>query len=123
MQFSRQSTRAGMPVPLLAGWGGLVVILSLAAADALFAFREIRIESARIRRSFLARHHALDEIRSGIFLSGTFVRDYLLAPSQIIADTQWVELQNLQAQTDAAIRTYSGALAAGELAPLRSVTG
>jgi len=110
-------------VPLLVGFGGLLLLMSLAAADALFAFREIRIESARIRRSFLARHHALDEIRSGIFLSGTFVRDYLLAPSQIIAETQWVELQSLQTRTDAAIKTYSGDLAAGELEPFRSLTG
>src|SRR5580765_8050023 len=80
---------------LLAGFGGLLLLMAVAAADALHSFREIGIESARIRRSFLSRHHALDQIRSGIFLSGTFVRDYLLAPSQIIADTQWVELQSL----------------------------
>src|SRR5690349_1958704 len=96
--FSRQRV-------LLAGFGGLLLLMSLAAADALFSFREIRIETARLRHSFLLRRHALDEIRSGIFLSGIFVRDYLLAPSSTTAEAQSVQLQDLRAQTDAAIQS------------------
>jgi signal transduction histidine kinase len=97
--------------------------MTLAAADALFSFREIRIETARIRQSFLSRHHALDEIRSGIFLSGTFVRDYLLAPSSTIAEAQWVKLQDLRGQTEAAIKSYSTSLPTAELQPFGSLTG
>lgn len=108
---------------LLIGFGGLLLLMAVAAADALFSFREIRIESARLRQSFLSRRHALDEIRSGILLSGIFVRDYLLAPGPPIAEKQHSLLQDLQAKTDAAIRSYSDSLPAAELGPFRSLTG
>jgi signal transduction histidine kinase len=108
---------------LLAGFGGLLLLMAVAAADALFSFREIRIESARLHQSFLFRHHALDDIRFGIFLSGIFVRDYLLAPTPAIAEEQWVMLQDVRAKTDAAVKSYSSSISAAELAPFRSLTG
>src|SRR5215472_15611205 len=92
---------------LLAGFGGLLLLMIIAAADALFSFRQIRLESAHLRQSFLARHHALDQIRSGIFLSGILVRDSLLAPTPNAAETQWMMLQDLRAKTEAAVNSYS----------------
>src|SRR5579864_7997678 len=115
-QFGRQRV-------LLAGFGGLLLLMAVAAADALFSFREIRIENVRLRQSFLARHYALEEIRSGILLSGIFVRDYLLAPSPALAEKQWVMLRDVRAKTDVAVKNYSSANLAAEIGPFRSLTG
>src|SRR5260370_12395966 len=114
--FSRQRV-------LLVGFGGLLLLMAVAAADALFSFREIRIESARLHESFLFRRHALVDSRSGIFLSGIFVRDYLLAPTPDIAEKQWVMLQDVRAKTDAAVNSYSSSISTAELPPFRSLTG
>src|SRR5215471_5144464 len=65
---------------LAAGFGGLLLIITLAGVDTLRVLRQIRHNGEEIRQEFLFRNHVLNNIRSDLYLSGTYVRDYLLEP-------------------------------------------
>jgi signal transduction histidine kinase len=106
---------------LLAGFGGLLALMILAGADALFVLRQAKIGNAGMRRTFLIRGHSLDQIRSGIFVSGTLARDYLLADSSA-ADQQRAKLREIQSATESAVEEYGRSLNVEEAAAFRSLS-
>ena len=65
---------------LAAGFGGLLLLLAFAGFDNVARLRQIQHRNDAIRESFLARTRLLDQIRSNLYLSGTYVRDCLLEP-------------------------------------------
>jgi signal transduction histidine kinase len=91
---------------LLAGFGGLLVLMAIAGANALSVLGNLRTTNIEVRQQFLNRTSALERIRSGIYLSGTYARDYLLAPEQSGADAQRDRLLNIEKETRAAILDY-----------------
>ncbi len=91
---------------LIAGFGGLLVIVTLAGFDALRVLHQIRRDDDRIRRQFLARNHVLNDIRSELYLSGTYVRDYLLEPEPARASAFRTSLQEVKGQMESALAAY-----------------
>src|SRR5215510_13914716 len=83
----------GTRLALIAGFGGLLIITTLAGMDTLRVLREIRANGDQIRREFLERNHILNNIRSDLYLSGTYVRDCLLEPDVAHAETYRSSLQ------------------------------
>src|SRR4051794_34546996 len=78
---------AQLPVPRTArrlvlwlGFGGLLICIVAAATGTLLSLDRVRKDETGIRRAFLGRMRALDQIRTQIYLSGTYVRDFLLSP-------------------------------------------
>src|ERR1039458_9665636 len=65
---------------LLAGFGGLLILMSFAGADGIQALQRIQTSNDRIRDDFLLRTRVLERIRGDLYLSGTDIRDYLLEP-------------------------------------------
>lgn len=95
-------------VTLAAGFGGLLIIVALAGVDALRVLRQIRSEDDRIRTQFLFRNHVLNDIRSKLYLSGTYVRDYLLDPEPDRAEAYRASLEQVRKEMDSALASYSG---------------
>ena len=85
LKRSVQPLQWGAQVVLLASFGGMLGLILFGGVDALRALRQVQLRNVQIRQTFLLRNRALEEIRSAIYLSGTFVRDYLLErdPSQM----------------------------------------
>ncbi len=106
---------------LFAGFGGLLVLMALAGIDALLVLRQAKANNAEMRRGFLTRSHALDQIRSGIYVSGTLARDYLLAADSAAAEQQRVKLRATERETDGALESYARSLNAEEADTLRSL--
>jgi len=96
------STRFALGV----GFGGLLAIMTLAGLDGIRALRQIRRNDDRIRRQFLARNHALNDIRSELYLSGTYVRDYLLEPEPGRAGAYRASLEEVRKGMEAALELY-----------------
>src|SRR5947209_3174628 len=71
---------------LMAGFGGLLLLMTFAGADGLKALQEIETSNDRIRNEFLMRTQVLERIRSDLYRSGTDLRDYLLEPQPGRAD-------------------------------------
>ena len=88
------------------GFGGLLVSLIAAAAVSVASLDRVRNDETLIRKAFLDRLNALDQIRSQIYLSGTYVRDFLLSPDPGSAAAQTQRLATLERETRAAIAAY-----------------
>jgi hypothetical protein len=77
---------------LTLGFGGLLIFLVAAATGTLIVLDKVRHTETTMRQAFLGRLSALDQIRSGIYLSGTYVRDFLLSPDPSGAQAQIARL-------------------------------
>jgi signal transduction histidine kinase len=108
-------------VALLAGFGGLLGLLALSGLDAVEVLSQIQSRNAAIRRDFLLRSRSLEQIRAMLYLSGTYVRDYLLEPDPAKAEGFRVSLADTRRQIEAQLAAYDQLPAAGERQPLRSL--
>jgi hypothetical protein len=96
------------------GFGSLLAIMALAGLDGMRALRQIRRNDDQIRRQFLARNHALNDIRSELHLSGTYVRDYLLEPEPERAEAYRACLQEVRKGMESALEMYGRELEPGQ---------
>ncbi|HEX4135212.1 MAG TPA: ATP-binding protein [Bryobacteraceae bacterium] len=99
---------------LTVGFGSLLLVMALTGGDALLVLRQVRRGDYGIRRQFLFRNHTLNEVRSELYLSGTYVRDYLLEPEPARAETFRANLEDVRKRMQAALGEYEGQLNAGE---------
>ena len=103
------------------GFGGLLACIVGAAVGTISALDRVRSDETHIRQTFLTRLSALDQIRSQIYLSGTYVRDFLLSPDPGGAAAQSVRLSALERETHAAIASYSQTLEPEERDPFEAL--
>ena len=108
-------------VVLVAGFGGLLLIMAAAEAGALLFLNSLRHNDTALQARFLARNRTLERIRSNIYLSGTFVRDSLLAPEQSGARAQLATLDGLRRDSESALTGYASALEPEEAAPFQDL--
>jgi signal transduction histidine kinase len=99
---------------LTVGFGGLLVIIALGGADALRVLHQIRRDDDQIRKQFLSRNHILNDIRSELYLSGTYVRDYLLDPEPGSAAMHRTSLEGVREQMQSALSSYSSQVESSE---------
>ena len=97
-----------------AGFGGLLAIMALAGISGIRVLQRIQRNENQIRKQFLLKNHALNEIRSLLYLSGTYVRDYLQEPEPGRAETHRANLQEVHRQMDSALESFGGALEADQ---------
>ena len=65
---------------LMAGFGGLLLLMAFAGLDGVRSLQQIQTANDNIREDFLLRTRLLERIRGDVYVSGTYVRDYLLEP-------------------------------------------
>jgi signal transduction histidine kinase len=63
---------------LALGFGFLLILLMLSGLSAMRALSELQESNETTLKEFLAKNQQLDEIRTAVYLSGTYIRDYLL---------------------------------------------
>ncbi|HTR36658.1 MAG TPA: MCP four helix bundle domain-containing protein [Bryobacteraceae bacterium] len=107
---------------LTVGFGGLLLIMALAGIDAMRVLQQVRREDDRIRRQFLFRNHVLNDIRSQLYLSGTYVRDYLLEPDPARASLFLKNLQEVRGAMGNALASYGKQLEPREQQHYRALT-
>ncbi len=108
-------------VVLVIGFGGLLACIVGAAVGSVGALDHVRRNENRSLRAYLERQSALDQIRSQIYLSGTYVRDLLLAPDPSGVAAQSSRLAGLERDSKAALETYSRSLDPEEKEPFRTL--
>lgn len=92
---------------LLAGFGGLLLLMTFAGLDAMRVLRVIQNRNDAIRGNFLARNRFLNQIRSDLYLSGTYVRDCLLEPEPEKAESYRGSLENTRRDMEFALQSYA----------------
>lgn len=105
---------------LLAGFGGLLLLMLVAGGDAVLVLRKVRSSDAQVRDAYLQRSRALDEVRSGIYQSAIVMRDYLLA-DPAVAEEQVAKWRSIRQQTDKAVADCGAVLDPAEAVPLRNL--
>jgi signal transduction histidine kinase len=113
--------RSGTRLVLLAGFGGLLALMAVGGFDAIRVLHQIQTRNVQIRQAFLSRNRALEHIRSALYLSGTFVRDYLLDNEPAGAELQRTNLRRLRSEIEASLDRYSGSLSPQEENPVRAL--
>jgi len=96
------STRLALTV----GFGSLLALMALAGMDALRVLQRFRADDERIRQQYLFQNHVLNDIRSEVYVSGTYIRDYLLEPEAERAETYRQNLETVRRQMEAALESY-----------------
>jgi signal transduction histidine kinase len=108
-------------VVLVAGFGGLLLLMAAAESGAVLFLNSLRHNDTSLQARFLARNRTLERIRSNIYLSGTFVRDSLLAPEQSGVRAQLATLDGLRRDSETALSAYAAALEPEEAAPFEEL--
>jgi signal transduction histidine kinase len=83
---------------LVLGFGVLLILLILSGLSALHALAEVQSANQTSLGQFLAKNQQLDEIRAALYLSGTYLRDYLLEPDRAKAEQSRSELIDAKAR-------------------------
>jgi signal transduction histidine kinase len=107
---------------LLVGFGGLLLLLAFMGLDGLSILGEIQTQNQRIREDYFNRDRTLEQLRSDIFLSGTYVRDLLLEQDPNQADIHRSELQKTRARIDSNVSAYQRVLRNEERQPFQEFT-
>jgi len=102
-------------VALAFGFGGLLSIMGLAGIDALRVLQQFRRSDDQIRRRYLSENHVLNDIRSDVYVSGTYARDYLLEPEPLRADAYRANLEQVRRHMQAALDSYGRQVAPAEV--------
>jgi signal transduction histidine kinase len=98
----------GTRLALAVGFGSLLAMMAIAGIDGSRVFQQFRRSDDQIRRQFLSQNHVLNDIRSELYLSGTYVRDYLLEPEPGRADTYRASLEQVRKEMESALESYGG---------------
>jgi signal transduction histidine kinase len=108
---------------LYSGFGGLLLLMALAAIDAIQILKTIQDRNDDIQSEFLAKNRLLNQIRSDLYLSSTYVRDYLLEPETENAFRHRSRLGSTRSDMEAALSTYSKLLSSDEKQPFATLQG
>lgn len=92
---------------LLIGFGGLLLMMAYAGFNTMRVLGQTQERSARIQQEFVQRSRLLNQIRSDLYLSGTYVRDYLLEPDPSSAAGYRGDLDQVRADMTQAIEAYA----------------
>jgi signal transduction histidine kinase len=106
---------------LLAGFGGLLLLMLVAGGDALLVLRQVRASDAQVRDVYVRRSRALDQVRAGIYQSAIVMRDFLLASDPDIAAEQVASWTGIRERTDNALSDGAAVLDKAELVPYRNL--
>jgi signal transduction histidine kinase len=105
--LSSLSRKVRPPLVLLVGFGGLLVFVVAAALGTVFMLDRVRNDDRKMRKAFIERLGELEQIRAQIYLSGTYVRDFLLSPDAGGAAEQRARLSGIEQETRALLDRYA----------------
>jgi signal transduction histidine kinase len=88
--------------------------MALAGIYGIRVLQQIRRSENQIRRQFLLQNHALNEIRSQLYLSGSYVRDFLLEPEPGRAETYRASLEEVHREMETALESFGHELEADQ---------
>jgi len=109
-------------VVLIIGFGGLLFLMAFAGVDSLQTLRRIQTSSDSIRENFLQRTRVLERVRSDLYVSGTYFRDYLLEPEAGKAEGHRYSLLETRKDMDAALIEYRSSMTSQEAGPFQRLT-
>jgi signal transduction histidine kinase len=114
----RGSSNRQTRIALFAGFGGLLVLLGVLGLSAISFLSQIKVQEENIRRDYVRRERVLQNLRSDIYTSGTYVRDFLLDTNDLFAAGHRDQFLETQRKLRNEVSEYRRLIGAGELGPL-----
>jgi signal transduction histidine kinase len=109
-------------IVLIVGFGGLLILMAVAGLDGLQALDQIQTSNDTIREGFLLRTQVLERIRADVYVSGTYVRDYLLEPESGKAEGHRYSLLETRRDIESALDRYRALIHNQEREPFQILT-
>jgi signal transduction histidine kinase len=106
---------------LFAGFGGLLLLMAFAEFDGIRALRQIQTANDEISGNFLRRTQILERFRAQVYLSGTYLRDFLLEPEQGKTGVARAAVSEARFAVDSSLNEYQALLQAEEIAPFEAM--
>ncbi|HWF11220.1 MAG TPA: sensor histidine kinase [Bryobacteraceae bacterium] len=129
---SRQPPYQGQPhgqshrqtrVALFAGFGGLLLLLAVLGLSAVSFLSQIRSREENIRQDYVERDRVLENLRSEIYISGTYARDFLLDTSEDAAAGHRKQYLETERRLRRQFADYRRMMSGAEAAPVNSLAG
>ena len=92
---------------VLAGFGGLLLLMACLAVDSYRQTRDVSMASTALRHESRTRDALLDQLRTDTYRSATLVRDYMLEHDDVLAASQKGELQVLRSRVEKTLDRYA----------------
>lgn len=96
-------------------------MMAFAEFDGIRALRQIQSANDEVSSGFLKRTQALQRVRENIYLSGTYVRDFLLEPDPVKTDQDRATVLKARTQVAASLLDYEALLQSDESAPYNAL--
>jgi signal transduction histidine kinase len=120
---SRGSSGRQTRIALFAGFGGLLVLLAILGLSAISFLSQIKVREEQIRRDYVDRDRVLQSLRSDIYSSGTYIRDFLLDTSDAFAAGHREQFLETQRQLRNELAAYGRLKGGGEIMPVEQLAG
>jgi len=122
--LKQAAEKQGRPARVLlwAGFGGLLLLMSVLGLCSISFLYQIEIRQERLRQDFVDRDRTLERLRSSIFLSGTYVRDFLLDTDPARAAHHRAQFLDIERVIAAGIEEYRPLVRSDERKPFQQLT-
>jgi signal transduction histidine kinase len=100
------SSQRQIRILLWIGFGGLLLLLSALGLSAISFLYQIEIRQEKIRQDYVDRDRTLEKLRANIYLSGTYVRDFLLDKDEASAEEHKTRFLDTERQIQTGITEY-----------------
>lgn len=110
--------RRGLRRALVAGFGGMFLLLAAVGFRSLGALGSIERSIAESDRAFLDKNRALESIRSAFYIYGAEFRRFLSTPDPEEAQARLDDLKALRREIESSLDRYAGGLSGEELTAL-----
>jgi len=105
-------------IALFAGFGGLLVLMCVLGLSAISFLSQIKVREEKIRRDYVNRDQVLQNLRSDIYTSGTYVRDFLLDTNDAFAAGHREQFLKTQRKLQNEVAEYHRLIATGDSGPV-----
>jgi signal transduction histidine kinase len=106
LTLPRESPNRQARIALFAGFGGLLVLLGVLGLSAISFLSQINAREEAIRHDYVNRDRVLQRLRSDIYTSGTYIRDFLLDTNDAFAAGHREQFLDTQRQLQSDVEEY-----------------
>jgi signal transduction histidine kinase len=101
------------------GFGGLLLLMGVIGLSAVSFLYQIEIRQEQIRQAYVERERTLEKLRSDIYVSGTYIRDFLLDTDEPLAASHRADFLETRRRITAEIDEYRRLLEREEQEPFQ----
>jgi signal transduction histidine kinase len=118
---TRESPNQQTRLLLWVGFGGLLLLMGGLGLSAISFLYQIEIRQERLRQDFVERDRTLERLRSNIFLSGTYIRDFLLDTNEALAAKHKSQFREIHRVVETGLEDYKRLLRTQEERPFQKL--